>query len=218
MNNFEFQNPTKIVFGKGSIAKLSELMYKGEKIMMTYGGGSIKKNGVYDQVMKALEGFSVIEFGGIEPNPDFDTLMKAVEICRNALSPLGKEYTDRLCNGLLNGWVDRYENVGKRSGAFSSGNYIGDPYILLNYDADDIRDVFTMAHEGGHSMHSWYSVHNNPFLSYDYTIFEAEVASTFNEELVFEYLLKNAKTEDEKKYLLSMRADDILATYKNQGR
>ena len=83
MNNFEFQNPTKVVFGKGSIAKLSELMYKGEKIMMTYGGGSIKKNGVYDQVMKALKGFSVIEFGGIEPNPDYDTLMKAVEICRN---------------------------------------------------------------------------------------------------------------------------------------
>lgn len=82
MNNFEFQNPTKVVFGKGSIAKLSELMYKGEKIMMTYGGGSIKKNGVYDQVMKALKGFSVIEFGGIEPNPDYDTLMKAVEICR----------------------------------------------------------------------------------------------------------------------------------------
>ena len=82
MNNFEFQNPTKIVFGKGSIAKLSELMYKGEKIMMTYGGGSIKKNGVYDQVKAALKGFSVIEFGGIEPNPDYDTLMKAVEICR----------------------------------------------------------------------------------------------------------------------------------------
>ena len=141
---------------------------------------------------------------------------ESVEIFRKALAPLGKEYTDRLCNGLLNGWCDRYENVGKRSGAFSSGSYIGDPYILLNYDADDIRDVFTMAHEGGHSMHSWYSVHNNPFLSYDYTIFEAEVASTFNEELVFEYLLKNAKSEDEKKYLLAMRADDILATLYRQ--
>lgn len=141
---------------------------------------------------------------------------ESVEICRKALAPLGKEYTDRLCNGLLNGWCDRYENVGKRSGAFSSGSYIGDPYILLNYDADDIRDVFTMTHEGGHSMHSWYSVHNNPFLSYDYTIFEAEVASTFNEELVFEYLLKNAKSEDEKKYLLAMRADDILATLYRQ--
>ena len=141
---------------------------------------------------------------------------ESVEIVRNALAPLGKEYTDRLCDGLKNGWVDRYENVGKRSGAFSSGSYIGNPYILLNYDENDIRDVFTMAHEGGHSMHSWYSVHNNPFLSYDYTIFEAEVASTFNEELVFEYLLKNAKTEDEKKYLLAMRADDILATLYRQ--
>ena len=140
------------------------------------------------------------------------TYEESVEICRNALSPLGKEYTDRLCDGLLNGWTDRYENVGKRSGAFSSGCYVGNPYILLNYNEENIRDVFTMAHEGGHSMHSWYSVHNNPFMCYDYTIFEAEVASTFNEELVFEYLLKNAKDEEMKKYLLAMRADDILAT------
>lgn len=140
------------------------------------------------------------------------TYEESVEICRNALAPLGKEYTDRLCDGLLNGWTDRYENVGKRSGAFSSGCYVGNPYILLNYNEENIRDVFTMAHEGGHSMHSWYSVHNNPFMSYDYTIFEAEVASTFNEELVFEYLLKNAKDDEMKKYLLAMRADDILAT------
>lgn len=144
------------------------------------------------------------------------TYEEAVEICRNALSPLGKEYTDTLCNGLLNGWVDRYENKGKRSGAFSSGVYTGYPYILLNYKEDDIRDVFTMAHEGGHSMHSWYSKNNNPFMQYDYTIFEAEVASTFNEELVFEYLLKNAKTEDMKNYLLAMRANDILATLHRQ--
>ena len=137
---------------------------------------------------------------------------EAVEIIRNALAPLGKEYTDRLCNGLKNGWVDRYENIGKRSGAFSSGCYVGDPFILLNYNDSNIRDVFTMAHEGGHSMHSWYSVHNNPFMCYEYTIFEAEVASTFNEELVFEYLLKTAKNEEMKKYLLAMRADDILAT------
>lgn len=144
------------------------------------------------------------------------TYDQAVEICRNALAPLGKEYTDRLCDGLKNGWADRYENIGKRSGAFSSGNYIGDPFILLNYNEDNIRDVFTMAHEGGHSMHSWYSVHNNPFMCYDYTIFEAEVASTFNEELVFEYLLKNAESNEMKTYLLSMRADDILATLHRQ--
>lgn len=144
------------------------------------------------------------------------TYEESVEICRNALSVLGKEYTDTLCNGLLNGWADRYENKGKRSGAFSSGCYEGYPYILLNYKPDVIRDVFTMAHEGGHSMHSWYSVHNNPFMSYDYTIFEAEVASTFNEELVFEYLLKNAQSKEMKAYLLSMRAGDILATLHRQ--
>ena len=147
------------------------------------------------------------------------TYEESVEICRAALSPLGKEYTDRLCDGLLNGWADRYENIGKRSGAFSSGCYVGNPYILLNYNEENIRDVFTMAHEGGHSMHSWYSVHNNPFMSYDYTIFEAEVASTFNEELVFEYLLAQAKRDnkaDLQKYLLAMRADDILATLYRQ--
>ena len=145
-----------------------------------------------------------------------NTYEQAVEICRNALAPLGKEYTDRLCDGLLNGWADRYENKGKRSGAFSSGTYKGDPFILLNYKEDLIRDVFTMAHEGGHSMHSWYSVHNNPYMQYNYTIFEAEVASTFNEELVFEYLLKNAKDDKTKAYLLSMRVDDILATLHRQ--
>ena len=141
---------------------------------------------------------------------------EAVEIVRNALSVLGTEYTDTLCNGLKNGWADRYENKGKRSGAFSSGGYVGYPYILLNYKDSVIRDVFTMAHEGGHSMHSWYSVHNNPYMSYNYTIFEAEVASTFNEELVFEYLLKNATSPEMKAYLLSMRASDILATLHRQ--
>lgn len=141
---------------------------------------------------------------------------EAVEICRKALAPLGKEYTDTLCSGLKGGWVDRYENKGKRSGAFSSGAYTGYPYILLNYKEDSIRDLFTMAHEGGHSMHSYFSKTNNPFMCYNYTIFEAEVASTFNEELVFEYLLREAKTPEMKAYLISMRADDILATLHRQ--
>ena len=144
---------------------------------------------------------------------------ESVEIVRSALSVLGKEYTDTLCNGLLNGWVDKYENKGKNSGAFSSGCYRGYPYILLNYDDETIRDVYTMAHEGGHSMHSWFSVHNNPFMSYEYTIFEAEVASTFNEELVFEYMYGEAKKKGDKdleKYLLAMRANDILATLYRQ--
>lgn len=141
---------------------------------------------------------------------------ESVEIIRKALSPLGTEYTDTLCSGLLNGWVDRYENKGKRSGAFSAGAYTGYPYILLNYKSDVLRDVFTMAHEGGHSMHSYYSAKSNPFMQYDYTIFEAEVASTFNEQLVFDYLLKNAETPEMKAYLLSSRASDILATLHRQ--
>ena len=82
MNNFVFQNPTKLIFGKGEIKRLSKLIDKDKKILMTYGGGSIKRNGVYNQVMTALEGYDIIEFSGIEANPDYSTLMKAVEICR----------------------------------------------------------------------------------------------------------------------------------------
>ncbi|MCR4715492.1 MAG: oligoendopeptidase F [Treponemataceae bacterium] len=140
----------------------------------------------------------------------------AVEIIRNALAPLGTDYTDTLCDGLLNGWADKYENKGKRSGAFSAGGYIGYPYILLNYKEDVLRDVFTMAHEGGHSMHSWFSVHSNPFMHYNYTIFEAEVASTFNEQLVFQYFMNNTTDKNLKNYLIAERAGDILATLYRQ--
>ncbi len=141
---------------------------------------------------------------------------KAVDMIGQALSPLGDEYTRVLTNGLKNGWVDRYENKGKRSGAFSSGGYEGYPYILMNYKQDVIRDVFTLAHEGGHSMHSWYAAKANPFMQYSYTIFEAEVASTFNEQLLFEYMLKNTVDKNEKAYLLCIRAGDILATLYRQ--
>jgi NADP-dependent alcohol dehydrogenase len=82
MNNFEFCCPTKVVFGKGSIERLSTLIDKNKKVLMIYGGGSIKKNGVYDQVKKALEGFKVFEFSGIEPNPTYETCMKAVEVVK----------------------------------------------------------------------------------------------------------------------------------------
>ena len=137
---------------------------------------------------------------------------EAVEIVTSALAPLGEEYVSTLCAGLKGGWVDRYENKGKRSGAFSSGGFSGDPYILLNYKDDVLRDLFTMAHEGGHSMHSWYSARSNPFMSYNYTIFEAEVASTFNEQLVFAYLYNKAQEPLEKASLLSSRIDDCVAT------
>lgn len=84
MNNFIYQNTVKIVFGKGSIKELAALIPKGARILMTYGGGSIKKNGVYEQVKESLKGFDLLEFGGIEPNPRYETLMKAVEICKKS--------------------------------------------------------------------------------------------------------------------------------------
>jgi oligoendopeptidase F len=143
------------------------------------------------------------------------TWEEAADLVSAALAPLGGEYTDTLRSGLLGRWADRYENRGKRSGAFSEGSYTGLPYILMNYKDDSIRDVFTMAHEGGHSMHSWYSARANPFMHYNYTIFEAEVASTFNEELLFRHLLKTA-AGDLKTYLVNRRADEILATLYRQ--
>jgi len=137
---------------------------------------------------------------------------RAVDTVIEALSPLGDEYCDTLASGLRGGWVDKFENKGKRSGAFSAGSYVGDPYILLNYKSDTIRDVFTLAHEAGHSMHSWYSVRANPFQHYDYTIFEAEVASTFNEQLLMKHLLDQKLEPQMRAYLLSKHLDDILAT------
>lgn len=141
---------------------------------------------------------------------------EAVSLIGEALSPLGSEYTDTLRAGLTGGWVDRYENKGKRSGAFSSGGFEGEPFILMNYKEEVLRDVFTLAHEGGHSMHSRYSSRNNPFMSYDYTIFEAEVASTFNEDLLFRHLMKNTADQKMKAFLLCNRASDILATLYRQ--
>ncbi|WP_461256457.1 oligoendopeptidase F [Treponema sp. R80B11-R83G3] len=141
---------------------------------------------------------------------------EAVDLVSGALSPLGDEYVSVLRGGLLGRWADRYENKGKRSGAFSAGSFTGDPYILMNYKEDSIRDVFTLAHEGGHSMHSWYSARNNPFPHYNYTIFEAEVASTFNEELLFRYLEKRADSKEMRLYLVNKHADDLLATLYRQ--
>jgi oligoendopeptidase F len=137
---------------------------------------------------------------------------EAVDLVCSALSPLGREYVDTLRSGLEGGWVDRYENKGKHSGAFSAGSFSGDPYILLNYKAELLHDVFTIAHEGGHSMHSHYSARSNPFLSYGYTIFEAEVASTFNEQLLFRFLYDRAADDGERAYLASVKVDDIVGT------
>ena len=113
-------------------------------------------------------------------------------------------------------WVDRYENKGKRSGAFSAGGFTGNPYILTNFEEEVLDSVFTLIHEGGHSMHSYFSSHNNPFPCYNYTIFEAEVASTFNENLLSEYLIKNSESKEEEAYLVTKKLEDIVATFFRQ--
>ena len=137
---------------------------------------------------------------------------EAVDIVCSALAPLGGDYVRTIRSGFEDGWVDRYENRGKRSGAFSSGAYGSDPYILLNYRDDVLHDVFTLAHEGGHSMHSWHSARSNPFLCAGYTIFEAEVASTFNEQLVFHYLYERADDDEMRAFLVNTKLDDLVGT------
>lgn len=147
---------------------------------------------------------------GVESRHTYD---EAVSLISKAIEPLGEDYRETLIRGLTEEhWVDKYENTGKRSGAFSSGSYTGHAYILTNFEEEVLDSVFTLIHEGGHSMHSYYSVKNNPFMSYNYTIFEAEVASTFNEELLMHYLLKNTDDKNMRMYLISKKLDDMVAT------
>ncbi len=138
---------------------------------------------------------------------------KAIEHTCNAVAPLGKSYVNVLRKGLSEGrWSDRYENQGKRSGAFSAGGFDGPPYILMNYKEEGFNGLFTLAHEAGHSMHTYYSAKNQPFQNYQYTIFVAEVASTFNEQLLGKYLMDNAKTKAVKTALISEEIDKIRGT------
>ncbi|HIJ74417.1 MAG TPA: oligoendopeptidase F [Candidatus Hydrogenedentes bacterium] len=142
---------------------------------------------------------------------------EAVGTVCGALAPLGAEYCRVLENGLRNGrWVDRYENKGKRSGAFSAGGHTGPPYILMNYRDDVIDSVFTLAHEAGHSMHTYYSARNQPFQYYDYAIFVAEVASTFNEQLLNRYLLERARSRKMRAFLINREIDEIRGTFIRQ--
>ncbi len=138
---------------------------------------------------------------------------EAVEVCAQAMQPLGEEYSRILKDGLLSGWVDRYENRGKRSGAYSSGCYDSPPYILLNYEENNINSLYTLIHEAGHSMHSYFSKKHQPYVDHDYTIFVAEVASTFNEDLLSRYLLEFYKDDPKMKaYILNREIDNIRAT------
>jgi oligoendopeptidase F len=145
----------------------------------------------------------------IETRISFD---QAVETVLAALAPLGKEYVDILREGLRGRWVDRYESKGKRSGAFSSGSYGAPPYILMNYKEDVFADVYTLAHETGHSMHSWFAQESQLFQDYEYPIFLAEVASTFNEELLTHHLLQQTSDPKMRAYIINRQMDDLRGT------
>lgn len=137
---------------------------------------------------------------------------EAVGVVLAALEPLGSEYCGTLERGLRGRWCDRYENRGKQSGAFSCGCYDGEPYILMNYQEDVLDHVFTLAHEAGHSMHSHFSAGSQPYQYYNYVIFVAEVASTFNEELLSRHLLAQAGDDQRRAYLVNRRIDAMRAT------
>ena len=140
----------------------------------------------------------------------------AVDLVVKTVAPLGKEYQQILRKGLLEErWVDRYENMRKRSGAYSSGCYDSMPYILMNFQGT-FNDMTTLAHEAGHSMHSFYSNKHQPYHYSHYPIFVAEVASTFNEELAFHHLMKQNLTKEQKVFLINQKLDDIRGTFFRQ--
>jgi oligoendopeptidase F len=140
------------------------------------------------------------------------TWKQAVDAVIDSLAPLGENYCSALKQGLIGRWCDRYPNQGKQSGAFSSGSFDGDPYILMNYKPTVLNDVFTLTHEAGHSMHSYYSSKHQPYEYHNYTIFVAEVASTFNEQLLIGHLLEQAPDEKHRAYLINNEIDDIRST------
>lgn len=136
---------------------------------------------------------------------------KGLDIMREALQPLGQEYIEKMNKGISEGWIDVYENKGKTSGAYSFGSYDSYPYILLNY-TDTLKDVFTIIHEMGHSMHSRYTRDNQPYIYGSHSIFTAEVASTVNESLLMQHLFNKESDIQMKKYLLNLHLEEFRTT------
>ncbi|HHW32079.1 MAG TPA: oligoendopeptidase F [Clostridiaceae bacterium] len=136
---------------------------------------------------------------------------EALEIVKEGVSPLGKEYIELLDNAFKSGWIDVYENIGKTSGAYSWGAYGTHPYVLLNYQGT-LNDVFTIAHEMGHALHTHYTNISQPYINSGYKIFVAEVASTVNESLLMKYMLRKATDKQEKAYLMNMYLEEFRTT------
>lgn len=135
----------------------------------------------------------------------------AKETVLDALKILGDDYVSQVKKGYESGWVDVYENDGKRRGAFSWGAYGTHPYIFLNY-TETLNDIFTLIHETGHAMHTYYSNETQPYTYAGYKIFVAEVASTCNEVILIDYLLKHSRSDEEKKYLYGHYLEQFKGT------
>lgn len=170
----------------------------------------------YVKVKKKLLGLEEIHmydlYVPVIDNPvehiEFD---EAIKIVKEGLKPLGEEYLNIFEEGIKEGWIDIYPNKGKRGGAYSSGDYDTMPYVLLNYD-NRLRDVSTLAHEMGHSIHSYYSRKTQPYVYADYSLFVAEVASTTNENLLMDYLIEKEQDKDKKLYLINQQLEQIRTT------
>ena len=143
-----------------------------------------------------------------EKNIPFDD---AVDLALKGLAVLGEDYLREFKEGIDSGWVDKYENKGKTSGAYSFGSYDSKPYVLMNYD-NTLEDLFTIVHEMGHSMNSLYTRRTQPFVYGDHSIFTAEVASTVNETLMMRWLLENEKDPEMKKYIINMYIEAFRTT------
>ncbi|MDP8206051.1 MAG: oligoendopeptidase F [Candidatus Electryonea clarkiae] len=154
-------------------------------------------------------GVPIVEFDKTYPYDD------VLDMIVESVAPLGKEYQKQMRAGFEGGWIDVYESDGKRSGAYSAGVYGIHPFMLLNYN-DTLTEVFTLAHEMGHTMHTVLSQANQPFATADYTIFVAEVASTLNEALLLEYMLDRTKDPLERAVLLQHAIDSIVGTFYSQ--
>lgn len=141
---------------------------------------------------------------------------QACDMVINGTKELGEDYITNLKKGFNERWIDVYENKGKRSGAYSSGTYGVHPYVLMNYNGT-LNDVYTLTHEMGHALHTWYTINNQPFVYGDYPIFLAEVASTTNEALMEKWLIDNAESEEEKLGLLNAGLEKYNGTFYRQA-
>jgi oligoendopeptidase F len=170
----------------------------------------------YNRLRKKLLGLDkYYSFDGSIPLTDFTKTYpyeEAKEWVLASVSPLGTEYQEKLSGALKGGWIDVFENKGKRAGAYSAGVYGVHPYMLMNYN-ETLDNVFTLGHELGHTMHTLYSQENQPFATSSYTIFVAEVASTFNERLLLDYMLSKTSDPKERINLLQQAIQGVTGTF-----